>query len=165
MATSGVSVLRTKRGAREGRRPRRGTGGASRAEAARRARVSDREPRPDRQEGGAPLRCLAGRRRDGRLAGARDRGHPEGPARRRDELRSGLAAVLASDMWRSRGLSLVDRDRLRAAAGSSNAAARHTDAIVTGRFARLGKSMRVDVELRDGRTGALLAAESAVVPE
>ncbi len=95
-----------------------------------------------------------------------------------DWLREGLADMLISKLSQSDKLTLLSRGQLQAligrnpgAATDENFAARAisigqkagVDSVVIGSFARLGQSIRVDVNLLDATTGALKASESLTV--
>lgn len=97
-----------------------------------------------------------------------------------DWLRQGLADMLITDLSRSAKLSVLGRQQLRQLIERSGrgperdisldealgvARGISAEAVVTGSFARLDGKTRVDVQLYDARTGALLAAEHTVADE
>lgn len=94
-----------------------------------------------------------------------------------DWLREGLADMLVAGLSRSEKLTLLGRGQLhdlveRSGFGRGNLSAAQTTEIarqsqaeifVTGRFAKIGESVRVDVQLHDSASGALLATETLTV--
>ncbi len=94
-----------------------------------------------------------------------------------DWLREGLADMIITDLSRSADLSVLSRQQLRTILdGLSIVPGREGDlavavevarrgratALVRGTFVRLGDRVRVDVQILEGRSGRLLAAESAL---
>ncbi|HEV7767976.1 MAG TPA: tetratricopeptide repeat protein [Thermoanaerobaculia bacterium] len=86
-------------------------------------------------------------------------------------LREGLPAMLVTQLSRSDGFTLVSREQLTRAIEARDAGdrsplaiARQTRAtrLVTGTFAQLGGTIRVDAQLIDATSGRLLAGESIV---
>lgn len=89
-------------------------------------------------------------------------------------LRDGLADMFITDLSQSRALQVVAADRIYTVLGELGAleGARRHDAelarsvasatgatvVVTGRFARLGDTIRIDVQLRDADSGEVLEA-------
>ncbi len=89
-------------------------------------------------------------------------------------LRDGLADMFITDLSQSRALQVVAADRIYTVLGDLGAldGARRHDAelaravatatgatvVVTGRFARLGDTIRIDVQLRDADSGEVLEA-------
>jgi tetratricopeptide (TPR) repeat protein/DNA-binding winged helix-turn-helix (wHTH) protein len=95
-------------------------------------------------------------------------------------LREGLADMLITDLSRSQKLSVLGRQQLHLLLERGGySAAREirldealdlargisADAIALGSFARVGAKTRVDVQLYDTRSGAMLAAESGLADE
>jgi tetratricopeptide (TPR) repeat protein/DNA-binding winged helix-turn-helix (wHTH) protein len=87
-----------------------------------------------------------------------------------DWLRGGLPDMLTASLSHSRGLDVLSREQVahwigRAGRGAvldaiEVARRSHARLAVTGSFARLGNSIRIDARVYDGRTGAMLAAQS-----
>ncbi len=94
-----------------------------------------------------------------------------------DWLREGLADMLSAGLSRSDKLNVLGRDQLHALLARSESAnanvstenavdiARQSraDFLVSGSFAQIGDSIRLDVKLHDGKTGNLLTMESLTV--
>ena len=87
-------------------------------------------------------------------------------------LREGLADMLIAGLSRSEKLNLVGRDQLRDLADRSSSTntrvsdvARQSRAefLVSGTFAQIGDSVRIDVQLHDGKTGSLMTTETLIV--
>jgi DNA-binding winged helix-turn-helix (wHTH) protein/tetratricopeptide (TPR) repeat protein len=94
-----------------------------------------------------------------------------------DWLRQGLADMLISGLARSDRFTIVGRQQLDAVLGQRTrevgsaitldravalAADLHVDKVVLGTFGRLGERLRVDVQLYDTKSGALVASEALV---
>jgi eukaryotic-like serine/threonine-protein kinase len=94
-----------------------------------------------------------------------------------DWLREGLADMLSAGLSRSDKLTVLSRDQLHALLERSESAntnvsvenaadiARQSRAefLVSGSFAQIGPSVRLDVRLHDGKTGNLMTTESLTV--
>ncbi len=98
---------------------------------------------------------------------------------RLDWLREGLADMLIADLSRSPAITVLSRIELHSLLQRSGISGRnpvslddalevarksHSDVVAVGSFAQIGDKIRINLELHDGPTGRLLAAES-VVPE
>ncbi|MGH9938212.1 MAG: winged helix-turn-helix domain-containing tetratricopeptide repeat protein, partial [Blastocatellia bacterium] len=94
-----------------------------------------------------------------------------------DWLREGLADMLIANLSRSRRLTVLSRQQLAVLLdhiGRRNAAKigledgleigrrARAEALILGSFARIGEKVRIDVTLRDARTGQIQAAESLI---
>ena len=94
-----------------------------------------------------------------------------------DWLREGLADMLTAGLSRSDKLTVLGRDQLHALLERNESAntnvslenaadiARQsrTEFLVSGSFAQIGESIRLDVRLHDGKTGNLMTTESLTV--
>jgi DNA-binding winged helix-turn-helix (wHTH) protein/TolB-like protein len=87
-----------------------------------------------------------------------------------DWLRGGLPDMLTASLAHSRGLDVLSREQValwigrvgRGGVSDAIEVARrsHARLAVTGSFARIGDAIRIDARVYDGRTGAMLAAQS-----
>ncbi len=97
-----------------------------------------------------------------------------------DWLREGLADMIITDLSRSKNLTVLSRQQLRALLdrGGHNESEKiqldealdvaqkiQAKIVIMGSFARLGEQIRIDAQLHDARDGQLLAAERLVVDQ
>lgn len=95
-----------------------------------------------------------------------------------DWLREGLADMLITGLSRSKNLTILSRQQLRALLDRTGRQAAENipldqaldvaqkskaTIVITGSFARLGDQIRIDAQLHDARDGQLLAAERVVL--
>jgi len=94
-----------------------------------------------------------------------------------DWLREGLADMLAAGLSRSDKLTVLSREHLHSTLDRSNSAAANVSVenaveiarqsraefLVSGSFAQIGQSVRIDVRLHDGKSGQLMTTESLTV--
>lgn len=92
-------------------------------------------------------------------------------------LQNGLPEMLSTQLVRDSRLSLAGNgspawlleragsgDGVRLASLLATASSESIDRLITGRFSRVGSQIRIDVQLHDVKSGALIAGESLVVP-